>query len=432
LTQYLATGHTGPIVTLYQNVSKLLPGRVYTWQFESESNWPLRVEDLEPPSESDLTSPIDALQDSVLAHLVSDVEVGAFLSAGVDSTLLCAIARPFLDRLRTFTVAFPEYPRLDESELAEHNARLLGTTHETLNVTTEDLVRAVPTVIREHGEPLADGAALAICLLSHLASSRVKVVLTGEGADELFGGYARYRIVRLLPRLRHTLRPLTMPLAPHWGIRRGTKPWARALEAALWGDGLRSYQALLSGEFSPLERLVPAETTEVLDRLGSHWSHDSSDVAAARAYDLSVWLPNVYLEKIDRATMAHGLEARVPYLDPVVASLARRPDLKCNKQFLEHALIERLPSVQLPDRKRGLDVNARALVAAMQPQVDFALQSGESFLVQWLGLSRAAGLEARVERSPDLAYRVAAFAAWQQEFSKLAFECDSHDLSLRG
>jgi asparagine synthase (glutamine-hydrolysing) len=427
LTQYLAIGHTGPTATLYQNITKLLPGRVYSWFREGQSQWRLHTGDLQAPFESELSTPVEALQDSVLAHLVSDVEVGAFLSSGVDSTLVCSLARPHLDRLRTFTVSFPEHPQIDESELAAQNAKQMGTTHETLKVSTGDLVKAVPAVIREHGEPLADAAALALCLLAKFASTKVKVVLTGEGADELFGGYARYRIVRLMPRLRHAIGPMTAPLAPYWGVRRSTKPWARALEAVLWGDGFRSYQALLSGEFAALGRIAPMETADVLGDLGSGWSSGSrGDLAAARAYDQSIWLPNLYLEKIDRATMAHSLEARVPYLDPVVASVAQRAGPAGNKDFLTRALVQRLPSVQLPERKRGLAINVRALVGAMQPQLQFAFRSRESVLLQWLGGQRTAELSARSERSPDLAYRIAMLASWQQQFSHLSFGCDSH------
>ena len=140
----------------------------------------------------------DAVGDSVRAHLVADVEVGVFLSGGTDSTLIATYARDEVAALRTYTISFPEMPEIDESPLAEWNAAALGTRHRTVPVTVAGLLGALDHVLDINGEPAGDAAALPLAMLANAVAGDVKVVLTGEGADEMFGGYRRYDVARFL------------------------------------------------------------------------------------------------------------------------------------------------------------------------------------------------------------------------------------------
>lgn len=148
-----------------------------------------------------------------------------FLSGGLDSTLLAAVASDFVGSVRTFTLSFPGYPALDESPLAEANARSLGVKFNRVPVTVTDMRAAADEFLKLHGEPYADAAVLPLMALSRVASQEVKVVLAGEGADELFGGYGRYRISSRLDRRPCACRAES-PATPHhgWAWRRGDLP----------------------------------------------------------------------------------------------------------------------------------------------------------------------------------------------------------------
>jgi len=417
LVEFLASGHTGPVRTVYQEVSKLLPGRLYHWTLQDDG----QVEHGSQPIEY-LPAPRlpvqQALTDSVRAHLIADVEVGAFLSGGIDSTLLCALATREGGPIKTFTVSFPESPSRDESLLAEWNAKLIDSTHQSIPATSQSMVDAAAAFMRQHGEPFGDAACLPLTVLAAGAAQSVKVVLCGEGADELFGGYSRYRVSQ---HLRRREAPAAW-LANSWGRRRGGAPWARALEAGLWGGGFRAHAALLDSDLPLLERIAPQTTRQYLQAAQEDWrllAGDSSHLDAARRYDRERWLPNVYLEKTDRSTMASSLEGRLPYLDRVVAAAAPQPRPEgTHKLPLRNALQEVLPQVRLPDRKKGLAVDVWALRAAgLDRHFQAAVHGATSVLVRAFGAAATSELARRAERSPNLFFRLAMLGLWEQEFN---------------
>jgi len=416
LVEFLASGHTGPVRTVYQEVSKLLPGRLYHWQLRDDG----RIEDGSRPIEYAPAPRLpvqQALTDSVRAHLIADVEVGAFLSGGIDSTLLCALATQEAGPIKTFTVSFPESPSRDESPLAEWNAKLMNSTHQSIPATSQSMTDAAANFMRQHGEPFGDAACLPLTVLAASAAQSVKVVLCGEGADELFGGYSRYRVSR---HLRRREVPAAR-LANFWGRRRGAAPWARALEAGLWGGGFRAHAALLDSDLPLLQRIAPQATREYLQAAQEDWrllAGDSSHLDAARRYDRERWLPNVYLEKTDRSTMASSLEGRLPYLDKVVAAAAPQPRPDGTRKIpLRNALEEILPQVRLPDRKKGLAVDIWALRAAgLDRHFQAAVHGATSVLVRAFGAEATRELAYRAQRSPNLFFRLAMLGLWEQEF----------------
>jgi asparagine synthase (glutamine-hydrolysing) len=226
------------------------------------------------------------IDDAVRSHLIADVPVGAFLSGGIDSSLIVARAvRHTSDPIHTFSVGFEGGPRFDESEAARRVADQFGTLHHARLVTAADAIESLPRMIARMDEPLADYAALPVFLVSELAARHVKVVLTGEGADELFGGYRRYR--------------RALMLAPF------SRPRASYLPSRLFHE---SEIARLLGR--PPRAGAPSPFGADADRRAP-----LDSVNALLTHDIEGWLADDLLVKVDRMTMASSLEARVPYLD---------------------------------------------------------------------------------------------------------------------
>jgi asparagine synthase (glutamine-hydrolysing) len=429
LGTYLSFGHTGQTVTMFQRIRKVAPGSAWEWRRQNDGRWEARAfrigeHTVDPSLERALA---DAVDDSVAAHLVADVEVGVFLSGGTDSTLIADAAARLVPDLRTFTLSFPGFPAIDESERAAANARLLGSRHRTIPVDADVMRDAARTVLGVHGEPFGDAAALPLTILARAAREDVKVALTGEGADELFGGYRRYRVSRMLelPALP-AVRWATRPLARAWSKRRDDGPNARAIEAMLWGGGVQSHAALLLGDLNALSEAASTlgRQAELLAR--SDWeavANGEGERGTARSFDLRRWLPNMYLEKADRATMAHGLEARVPYLDPVVASVAESSvRQRFGKEILQRELRRRLPEVRLPDEKKGLSVDLRSLLEGdFRSLLRFELGARDSLLRRLLGPSEIHTIRQRCARSGTSRYRVAMLGLWEEMFDGSTF-----------
>lgn len=420
LAHYLIHGHTGQTLTLFRHITKVPPGTAISWKQTAEG-WAESSEaiDMCPATNHDGFG--DAIVDSVRAHLVADVEVGVFLSAGLDSTLLAAVASDLAPAVRTFTLAFPDDPELDESSLAEANARSLGVKFNPVPVTIGAMTTAADRLLRIHGEPLGDAAVLPLSCLATAAADEVKVVLAGEGADEIFGGYGRYRVSSILQRRAVRMTgPLGRLMAGRWARRRTDRPRDRAIEAVLWGGGPRSHGALLGSEAGWMTRTDLPLSADVERVVHAEWatlSTGGGELEQARAYDLRRWLPNVYLEKTDRATMASSLEARVPYLDPAVASMPRAMTTP-PKALIRDELLRRLPSACFPVRKKGLAVPLPSLLnGALGDAGRYELESPGSVLARVAGPPWQVALTMRAQRSPTMAFRLAMLGRWDQLFS---------------
>ncbi len=275
------------------------------------------------------------LRDSVRAHLISDVPLGAFLSGGLDSSLVCALAQEALDQpLRTFTVTFPEWPVYDESRYARRVAQHLGTHHEEIPVTAREAQDALIDIVTHLDEPFADSSLVNVAIISKAARQHVKVVLSGDGGDEFFAGYNKYQGLRLAERLsRFPWKALVQAGSRlPWPERRGSRfgervRQARKLARLFHSDAFeRYYRATLAAEpelharllaldgASPdLPRRVLQEVWKAVHARGfrevNGWLW--SDVAFVLPYDM--------LHKVDTASMRHSLEVRVPLVDVEVA-----------------------------------------------------------------------------------------------------------------
>jgi asparagine synthase (glutamine-hydrolysing) len=277
-----------------------------------------------------------ALADSVAMHQRSDVGYGLFLSGGIDSAAVLALMARLGDRpVMAFTIGFADASVADEREAARRVARSVGAEHVEVTFSEADFWSLLPEVARVLDEPVADYAVLPTYKLASVARQAVKVVLSGEGGDELFGGYGRYRALGRpwwlggrAPRARGRLDGLGLLRQPATG-------WRDGIEAATVRAG--------EGGRTPLQ--------------------------VAQWVDCADWLSADLLTKLDRCLMAHGVEGRTPFLDPVVAAAAfRLPDrLKLRaglgKWLLRRWLDGALPAARPFERKRGFTVPVSAWIA---------------------------------------------------------------------
>jgi asparagine synthase (glutamine-hydrolysing) len=380
LSEYLDFGFVPAPRTIVQGVSKLPPGSLLLWSEGRHSVsewWSLCAveENTEPPGWRE--GLYTRLCDAVRLQLRSDVPVGSFLSGGVDSTLVTALAVREVGPLDTFSARFPEWPLLDEGAHARAVARSLGTRHHEVPLAAPEVREATPGLIDAIDEPFADSSLLAVSLLSRAARGVVTVALSGDGADELFAGYRRYQSARWLSRWQRVPAPLRVyvaePVLRRMAEDRGT----------LRGDLVRRARKLIAcAELSPdaqayaLARIFSADQKRDLvpwmrDALeaGLHRIRDLRALAHGRdeldtwlRVDLRLGLPDDMLTKVDRASMAHGLEVRVPFLDHrVVEYAAALPSrLKLRGARSKIALLE-VFGAELPARvrrraKAGFDV----------------------------------------------------------------------------
>ena len=355
LPLYLSCQYSPGRDTFFAGVQKLLPGHFLEFSdgIVRTTRWvqPAFLPGDAPISPAEIE---EVLRGSAAAHKVADVEVAGFLSGGVDSAYLTALARP----ARTYTISYAE-PKYDESFPARALARSLGVRNRVRRISPGEFWDAVPAVQYHMDEPLADAAAVALYFLNREAAKDVKVVLSGEGADELFGGYNIYRdpftarwYDRLPPWLRAGLGAAAALLPPARGVnflvRRGMSLEERYFgPTALFNE--REKRRLLAdyaGDGDPMF-LTEAiwDATEGLD-----------PVTRMQQVDLNLWLAGDILLKADKMSMAHSLELRVPFLDREVWALA---DARTTKIALRRAAARTLPAASAARKKLGFPVPVR-------------------------------------------------------------------------
>jgi asparagine synthase (glutamine-hydrolysing) len=381
IADFLRTGYVAAPHSPFAEISALVPGTRLVIEGESARVtpfWEVAPFLAGPPLALDLETATrelrHALERAVDAALVSDVPVGVFLSGGLDSTAVAAIARQRIGpSLNSFTLGF-DAKSFDEREHAAHAAREIGTRHHVLMITPELFLEGLRTLAPLLDEPIADQSLVPTYLLARHARTMVKVVLVGEGSDELFAGYptypggvlaARYR--RLPPRLRRLL----AASAPRLGAPHGNVTFRyllrRFLELAEAPTVVRHRAWMGAMGEEALRRLTvpggPLGTVRQRDHL------QAVDVAPARTdldallgLDLTGYLRDELLTNLDRATMAASLEGRAPFLNHHLVELACRlpAALKLRgvigKRVLRHAVADLVPTRTRRRLKRGLAV----------------------------------------------------------------------------
>ena len=339
LDQYLTYQYVPHPRTIFRGIRKLPPAHFGIYEdgkFTVQRYWDIDLNqqtDMEFAEAGQCLS--ELLDSSVRMRMRSDVPLGAFLSGGVDSSLIVALMQRAADRpIETFSIGFPvaEY---DETHFARRVAKYLGTEHHELEV-TPDAVDMLPRLVWHYDEPFADSSALPLWYVSQLTRRHVTVALSGDGGDELFAGYPRYRAVWLGSRLDDSGLLKTLLAAGFWQRLPGSRqkslvrrfkrfseflsksPQRRYLEWIAIFHEARRVQ-LFSDEL--LEQLPDEDPFEFLSRAwGAAGERDP--VTAASMADLTTYLPCDILAKVDTASMAHSLECRQPFLDHRVVELA--------------------------------------------------------------------------------------------------------------
>src|SRR5574344_1315880 len=366
LSAYLCFNSVPTEETFFKNVYRLEPG--YTLTYQNKEIKLERYFHLEfNPQDEDMTKIVDeisaAMENSVKYHQISDVEVGSFLSSGIDSSYLVSLARPN----KTYTVGYDD-PRYDEIRYAKDLAQKLGITNVSKKITKQDYLEAFPKIIYYMDEPLADPAAIALYFVAEIASKDVKVVLSGEGADELFCGYLDYKeeidhqwYNKIPYFIRHIASNLVSPLYNVKGFnfiyRRGQK-----LENYDIGLGGRVFRDCEAQKLVKVPNQI--KTKDITKKIYDDYQ-DNGDLEKRQAIDYYFWLVNDFLHAVDRNTMMFGLEARTPFLDKEVYNVAKHLPkyAKVNKETTKPALRlaakKVIPNESYKKKKLGFPVPLR-------------------------------------------------------------------------
>lgn len=372
IQHYLTYQYVPEPECLSKDIYKLLPGHC----LEKKPNQKATITCYEKKSFSPKEKPFSeftketrqVLEDSVAKHMRSDVPVGAFLSSGIDSTTIVALAKQHNPSLKTFTVGF-ETEGYSEIDIAKDSAEKLGVENIHKVITPQEFIDELERIIWHMDDPVADPAAVPLYFVAKEASKHVKVVLSGEGADELFGGYTIYREplslkwINRLPKSVQLLLNKSATLLPQ-GVKgksfllRGTTP----MEDRYVGN------AFIFSEEEKKMLLKKYRLNQPFTEITKAMYEDAklyTDSTKMQYIDLNTWLPGDILVKADRMTMAHSLELRVPFLDKEVFNLAKQiPDhMKIangtTKYVLREAVKGLVPDSVLYRRKLGFPVPIR-------------------------------------------------------------------------
>jgi asparagine synthase (glutamine-hydrolysing) len=388
---YLAFNSIPAPLSIWRGVHKLAPGHLLTWTPGTEPvvrRWarpaPAPAAAVRGEDGRELAQELrERLRDSVRAHLVADVPVGVFLSGGIDSSLLAALAAPQVTgQLQTFSVGFEERS-FDELGRARLVAQRYGTDHHE-TILRPDASGLLGEIVDAFDEPFADSSALPTYVVSRLASEHVKVAMSGEGGDELFGGYQTYVAGQLAPWLRGpaaVMRPVVERI-PSSSRRVSLEYRAKRFVRAAGLPALERHHGFKE-IFSPALRDELLGTradarADPVDLLRARYAETAGAPKLARLQDVDtgIYLADDLLVKTDRASMAHSLEVRVPFLDRHVAELAlalptrQKVLLTAKKRLLRRAAAPLLPKAIVHGPKRGFSIPAAAwLRGDLQPML---------------------------------------------------------------
>ena len=337
MDEFLRYGYTHTPRTLFTGILRVPEGHVATWKrgtFTLNQYWDVSFASGPRKSEDALKEEfLDLLRDSVRLRLRSDVPVGVLLSGGIDSSAVTGLLAESVPKLQTFSIGFEQAADCSELGFARQVARQFGTDHHETILSADTFLDFIPTFVYHMDEPVSDGASIPLYFVSALAAKHVKVVLSGEGADELFGGYSIYRYMLLLEQYRRipaaARRPLDLLLGslPSVGAKfrkyttlanlpldqryTGPRMYDRAQPASLYSTALR-------------ETLQGRDTQRAHRELWARTDASWHPLSRMLYVDTKSWLPNDLLIKADRMTMAKSIELRVPFLDYRLIEFAAR------------------------------------------------------------------------------------------------------------
>ena len=368
LESYLSFQYSVLPETFFKGIYRLSPAHCIIWkngQMDIKRYWKPEFKPDENISFDEAVKKVNkVMKDSIEAHKISDTEVGGFLSGGVDSSYI--VARSDLDK--TFSVGF-DYPNCNETPLAKTLSEYVGVKNKSKLITTEEYFEEFPKIMNHCDEPLSDPSCIALYFLCRLASEQVKVVLSGEGSDELFGGYNIYKTpyalkpVKIVPKVVRKGVANVMKKIPfrfkgkEYMIRAGMDLEDRYIGNAYIYHTDEVYKLLKN----PVKKYIPEDIVKPLFAKVK----DADDVTKMQYIDINTWLWGDILNKADTMSMAHSLEVRVPFLDREVAKVAfsipakHRVDNKETKRYFRAAANEFMPDVTAERKKLGFPIPVR-------------------------------------------------------------------------
>jgi asparagine synthase (glutamine-hydrolysing) len=382
LHEWVFYGNTLGEKTLYQSVKKLLPGHYLELDLSTFSNqvveyWSPHRQLTEPTLSSCSRGELEVeirrlLEQAVKRQLVSDVPIGIFLSGGIDSSAITAFAsKHYSGKLATYSAGFDFASGINELSKARRVAEHYGTEHNEIHISGGEIPDIVERMVIHHDAPFSDAANIPLFLLATTIRDKTKVVLQGDGGDELFGGYRRYvtlsyhRLLRPLATVGQFLNRLTPRTAHHYRRQ-------RYLDALAAPDLATTMALLLTEEdieSQPASMFSPTIRNEVNKydpfcryRQCQRYFKDRDVVAQMSLIDSMIILPDIFLEKVDRSTMAASLEVRVPFLDYDLFDYCmkipggRKMPFGKKKALLKQALRGILPNDVLDAPKTGFGV----------------------------------------------------------------------------
>lgn len=365
LSAYLCFNSTPTEETFFKGVKRLEPGHQLIYknnELKIEKFFELEFKETDKDMDTIIEEIDKAMKDSVKHHEIADVEVGSFLSSGIDSSYLVSIARPD----KTYTVGY-DNPKYDEISYAKDLTKKLGITNKSKKITKKEYIKEFPKIMYHMDEPLADPSAIALYFVAQIAAEDVKVVMSGEGADELFGGYNTYReeidqdwYMKIPYFIRHAA-SCVAGLFPE--VRGFNFIWRR-------GQKLENYNIGLGRVFRDEEAMKIVKCRNQLhtrDIVAPFYENykDNSNMVKRQVIDFYFWLVRDFLHAVDRNTMMFGLEARTPFLDKEVYEVARQlpTSAKINKETTKPALRlaakKVIPNESYKKKKLGFPVPLR-------------------------------------------------------------------------
>jgi asparagine synthase (glutamine-hydrolysing) len=426
---YLSLNYVPCPWTLVDGIEKLAPGNWLEWRdgkIRSDSYWKLPFENPRNWTLGSAKEELDSLlQKSTREHLLSDVPLGVWLSGGVDSsTILHYAAQVSTSRLKTFSISF-RGRSFDESQYIRQVVNHYQTEHEELDLTpSEDLAGAIAEFAYYSDEPTADAGALPVWFLSKMCKSRTTVALSGEGADELFGGYLTYRANTLARTARHLPSPalrLAIQAISHWPVSDDKISFEYKLKRFLEGATMSPERAHVfwNGTFSDkdkrslLQTQLPNALDGILGELGGKFT-SPDQLAPFLWFDQKYYLPGDILTKVDRMSMAHSVEVRPPFLDHRIVEFAATlpASLKIQgsrqKFILKELMKNKLPAAVLTRKKVGFDIPAHEWLRG--PLRDLLMDTLKTGLADHPGLFQPKAvqslLQAHMDRRANLGYHL--------------------------
>ncbi len=375
LQLYLYYNYIPAPLTIFENVNKLLPGhyiKIVKNKIEIKKYYCINNQVNNDIKIGDAVDELrNLLENSVKRRLISDVPLGTFLSGGIDSSVVTAIASKYTTNLNTFSVGFKEDKFYDETNSAQLIANKFSTNHTVFSLSRNDLLNEVTNVLDYIDEPFADSSAIAVSALSRLTKQNVTVALSGDGADELHAGYNKHyaHYLALNGGLNNIFAKTTLPLLNLFPKSRNSSFSNKVRQAQRYAKGLLKndkdrywFWSTFADEKYVNDLLINNSQNAFIKNKNNILHNVNSDFNSLLFTDMNLVLPNDMLFKVDMMSMMHGLEVRVPMLDHTIVDFmftlpsSFKIDKLSRKKILRLAFADMLPTEIINKPKHGFEV----------------------------------------------------------------------------